>query len=53
LPTKRKAASIEPSSCFAPRAMIAAPGLMSVCAAASKATIGVFGSRTMFCSPPF
>ena len=30
LPTSTKAASIEPSSCFGPRAMIAAPGLRSV-----------------------
>ena len=30
LPTSTNAASIEPSSCFGPRAMIAAPGLRSV-----------------------
>ena len=52
LPTRTKPASIEPSSCLGPRAMIAAPGLRSVCAPGSKATIGVFGSTTMVCSPP-
>ena len=32
--------------------MIAAPGLRSVSAPGARATIGVFGSTTMVCSPP-
>jgi hypothetical protein len=48
---RTKAASIERSSCLG-RAMIAASGLRSVRAPGSRATIGVFGSTTMVCSPP-
>ncbi len=51
-PTSTNPASTEPSSCFAPRAMIAAPSLRSLLAPGSKPTIGVFGSTTMVCWPP-
>jgi len=52
LPTRMRAASIEPSSCLDPRATMAAPGLRSAFSPGAKATIGVLGSTTMTCRPP-